>query len=156
MCSRSSRDRRKCLWTASWPVERWAKPSRAIPGDDQQTWARRLVEVGESLNLRVRSVECNLSDALTFVRQGIPLGDLPGIEEREHAVVHSGRSPGKAGAVGFDGFEPGRSLGEPQLLARDDGRLIRRRLLSGGYSANRLCLASRLRAVPREKTTEKR
>ncbi len=45
--------------------------TRAIPGDDRQTWARRLVEVGESLNLRVRSVECSLADALTFVRQGI-------------------------------------------------------------------------------------
>ena len=46
---------------------------RAIPGDDWQTWSRRLVEVGESLSLRIRSIETNLDDALTFVRQGTPV-----------------------------------------------------------------------------------
>lgn len=46
---------------------------RAIPGDDWPTWSRRLVEVGESVHLRVRSVESSLDDALQFVRHGIPV-----------------------------------------------------------------------------------
>jgi ABC-type bacteriocin/lantibiotic exporter with double-glycine peptidase domain len=46
---------------------------RAIPGDDAQTWARRLVEVGESLNLRIRYMECTVSEILSFVRQGVPV-----------------------------------------------------------------------------------
>ncbi|MCA9204877.1 MAG: hypothetical protein KDA59_17605, partial [Planctomycetales bacterium] len=35
-----------------------SESERAITGDDAGTWARRLVEAGESLNLRVRYVEC--------------------------------------------------------------------------------------------------
>ncbi len=46
---------------------------RAIPGDDWPAWSRRLVEVGESLNLRIRSIEAPTSEVLTFVRQGIPM-----------------------------------------------------------------------------------
>ena len=46
---------------------------RAVPGDDWSSWSRRLVEVGESLHLRVRSIESSLDDALTFVRHGIPV-----------------------------------------------------------------------------------
>ena len=46
---------------------------RAVRGDDGRIWAQRLVEVGESVNLRVRSIECSLQEALTFVRQGIPI-----------------------------------------------------------------------------------
>lgn len=46
---------------------------RAIPGSDAQTWARRLVEVGESMNLRVRWIEGTLDEALTLARQGIPV-----------------------------------------------------------------------------------
>ena len=46
---------------------------RAIPGDDVQAWSRRLVEVGESLNLRLLSVECTLAEALAFVSQGKPV-----------------------------------------------------------------------------------
>ncbi|MCR9115495.1 MAG: ATP-binding cassette domain-containing protein [bacterium] len=45
----------------------------SIQGEDWLTWARRLVEVGESLSLRVRSMEANLADALVFVQQGIPV-----------------------------------------------------------------------------------
>ena len=45
---------------------------RAIPGEDWQTWSRRLVEVGESLQLRIRSIESSLDDALAFAGQGIP------------------------------------------------------------------------------------
>ncbi len=46
---------------------------RAIPGDDADTWSRRLIEVGESLNLRVRSIEGSLHNMLTFVQQGVPV-----------------------------------------------------------------------------------
>jgi putative ABC transport system ATP-binding protein len=46
---------------------------RAIPGDDWSTWSRRLVEVGESLNLRIRSIESSVADALTLVGQGVPV-----------------------------------------------------------------------------------
>ncbi|MCA9208274.1 MAG: ABC transporter ATP-binding protein [Planctomycetales bacterium] len=50
-----------------------SESGRAITGDDAGTWARRLVEAGESLNLRVRYVECTLADAMTFVQQGTPV-----------------------------------------------------------------------------------
>ena len=46
---------------------------RAIPGNDSQSWARRLVEIGESMDLRVREATCSLEDALIFVRRGLPL-----------------------------------------------------------------------------------
>lgn len=45
----------------------------AIAGEDSQAWSRRLVEVGESLNLRIRTLECTFQEALLFVRQGIPV-----------------------------------------------------------------------------------
>ena len=38
-----------------------SEAERAIPGDDWGAWSRRLVEVGESLNLRVRSVRASSS-----------------------------------------------------------------------------------------------
>jgi len=47
--------------------------SRAIPGEGATAWAQRLVEVGETVNLRVRLMEGTLDDALTFVRQGTPV-----------------------------------------------------------------------------------
>jgi putative ABC transport system ATP-binding protein len=46
---------------------------RTIAGDDLIAWTRRLVKAGESLDLRVQSVECSLMDALSCVRQGIPV-----------------------------------------------------------------------------------
>jgi len=45
----------------------------AIPGDDWNAWSMRLVEVGETLNLRIRSVDATLNDAITFVRNGTPV-----------------------------------------------------------------------------------
>jgi ABC-type bacteriocin/lantibiotic exporter with double-glycine peptidase domain len=54
---------------------------RAIPGDDAATWARRLVEVGESIDLRVQLLECTLQEALAFVRQGMPIAT--GIEQAD-------------------------------------------------------------------------
>jgi len=47
--------------------------ARAIPGDGWSTWSRQLIEVGETLNLRIRSIECSLKEALSFVKQGIPV-----------------------------------------------------------------------------------
>ncbi len=46
---------------------------RAMPGEGPQVWSQRLVEAGESLNLRVRSLDCTLMEALSIVRQGIPV-----------------------------------------------------------------------------------
>lgn len=46
---------------------------RAMPGEDWQTWSRRLIEVGEILGLRIRSLDSPLNDALIFVEQGIPV-----------------------------------------------------------------------------------
>jgi len=57
---------------------------RAIPGDDLNAWTRRLVEVGESLDLRVQMVECSLMDALSCVRQGIPVAT--GIEQDDGSL----------------------------------------------------------------------
>jgi putative ABC transport system ATP-binding protein len=57
---------------------------RAIPGDDLATWARRLVEVGESLDLRVQWLVCSLQDALSCVRQGIPVAT--GIEQPDGSI----------------------------------------------------------------------
>ena len=50
-----------------------------MPGNDVATWARRLVEVGESIDLRVQSLDCTLDEALAFVRQGMPVAT--GIEQ---------------------------------------------------------------------------
>ncbi len=47
--------------------------TEAVPGDGAAAWARRLVEAGESLDLRVRTVDCTLAEALLFVHQGIPV-----------------------------------------------------------------------------------
>ena len=46
---------------------------QAISGDDPHIWASRLVEVGESVNLRIRTVDGSLREALAFVRQGVPV-----------------------------------------------------------------------------------
>ncbi len=57
---------------------------RAIPGSDVPTWSRRLVEVGESMNLRVRSIDGTLDDVLNLVRQGIPVAT--GLEKPEEQL----------------------------------------------------------------------
>ncbi len=57
---------------------------RAIPGDDAATWARRLVEVGESIALRVQLLDCALQDAAAFARQGIPVAT--GIEQPDGSL----------------------------------------------------------------------
>ena len=36
----------------------------AIAGDDALAWSLRLVQVGESLNLRIRYLECTLEEVL--------------------------------------------------------------------------------------------
>jgi ABC-type bacteriocin/lantibiotic exporter with double-glycine peptidase domain len=45
---------------------------QAISGGGASAWGRRLVDVGESVNLRIRSVQCTMIEALAFVRQGTP------------------------------------------------------------------------------------
>jgi len=57
---------------------------RAIPGDGAAIWARRLVEVGEGIDLRVQSLECTLPEALALVRQGIPIAT--GIEQPDGSL----------------------------------------------------------------------
>lgn len=54
---------------------------QAISGETWQAWASRLMEVGESVNLRIRSVECTLQEALTFANQRIPIAICLGGEE---------------------------------------------------------------------------
>jgi ABC-type bacteriocin/lantibiotic exporter with double-glycine peptidase domain len=46
---------------------------RALPGTGPQAWAYRLVEVGESLGLRVRHLECSLEEALQLTGEGMPV-----------------------------------------------------------------------------------
>lgn len=46
---------------------------RSVPGEDWPTWSRRLVEVGESLNLRIRAFEARLGEVFAFPQQGIPI-----------------------------------------------------------------------------------
>ncbi len=46
---------------------------RAIPGGTEQTWARRLVETGETLGLRIRSFDGSLDEALSLVGQNMPV-----------------------------------------------------------------------------------
>jgi putative ABC transport system ATP-binding protein len=50
-----------------------SEAERAIPGDDLSAWTRRFIEAGESLDLRIQCAECSLMDALSCVRQGIPV-----------------------------------------------------------------------------------
>ena len=56
---------------------------RTIPGEDCNAWSGRLVEAGESLNLRVRALECRFDDVLAFLRQGTPVAAcLPGAGDK--------------------------------------------------------------------------
>ncbi len=66
--------------------------SQAIRGEGAQTWASRLVEVGESVNLRIRSVECTLDEALSFVRQRVPVALC--VERTPTDSLGSDNSPG--------------------------------------------------------------
>jgi ABC-type bacteriocin/lantibiotic exporter with double-glycine peptidase domain len=49
-----------------------SEAERAIEGDDAASWGRRLVAVGASLELRIRTVEGTFGDILTLAQQGIP------------------------------------------------------------------------------------
>jgi putative ABC transport system ATP-binding protein len=62
----------------------WGEAERAIPGHDAAACARRLVEVGESMDLRVQVLECSWREALTFVRQGMPVAT--GIEQPDGSL----------------------------------------------------------------------
>jgi ABC-type bacteriocin/lantibiotic exporter with double-glycine peptidase domain len=69
-----------------------AETEQAVGGGSAHAWARRLVEAGESVNLRIRSVECSLREVLDFVRQGTPVAicveRLPGAaDESDTAPV---------------------------------------------------------------------
>ncbi len=47
--------------------------SRTITGSDHEVWGQRLVEAGESLNLRIRSADLTLDDVARLVRERIPV-----------------------------------------------------------------------------------
>ncbi|MEW4451800.1 ATP-binding cassette domain-containing protein [Bremerella sp. JC817] len=46
---------------------------RAIPGTDQTAWSSRLVEVGESVNLKVRTLDASIERIIEFVYDGTPV-----------------------------------------------------------------------------------
>lgn len=46
---------------------------RAIPGSDPATWGCRLVEVGESINLKVRTLDASIDRIIEFVQDGTPV-----------------------------------------------------------------------------------
>lgn len=91
---------------------------RAIPGDDWQTWSRRLVEVGESLNLRIRSIESTLEEVLPLVAQGIPIVTcLPSEEGELRWAVLAGARGRRVRLLGWDRDEGDRWLGVRELRA---------------------------------------
>ncbi|MBA2113597.1 peptidase domain-containing ABC transporter [Bremerella alba] len=46
---------------------------RAIPGTDHATWGCRLVEVGESINLKVRTLDASVDRIAEFIQDGTPV-----------------------------------------------------------------------------------
>ncbi len=77
-----------------------AEMVRTIPGDDFRVWGQRLVEAGESLNLRIRSTDLALADVMRLVRQGIPVavcftpednGNAPWVEWIALDRMHRGK-----------------------------------------------------------------
>ena len=50
-----------------------SETEQAVGGDDAELWRERLVEVGESINLRIRMLDFTLRDAIACVRQGVPV-----------------------------------------------------------------------------------
>jgi len=107
-----------------------SEASRAIPGDGWATWSRHLIEVGETLNLRIRSIECSLKEAMSFVKQGIPVVTYAEDAEGElsRALVHElrGRS---AKVLTLDDAEEGswiriRELRDKLGIANDNSRCL--------------------------------
>lgn len=66
---------------------------RVLPGNSPDVWARRLIEVGESVNLRIRGIECTLLDALSLARDGSPVTLLREHDDQaiEWFVIHEAR-----------------------------------------------------------------
>jgi putative ABC transport system ATP-binding protein len=50
-----------------------SEAGEAIPGHDWISWSRRLVEVGESLQLRIRSFEASLAEVAVYLQQSGPI-----------------------------------------------------------------------------------
>ena len=81
---------------------------RESAGDDWQSWAHLLIESGESLNLRIRLLEAPIADALTLVRQGIPVATCVTNGEQSSSWIVISRMRGKRILVhrlGLDGGE---------------------------------------------------
>lgn len=58
---------------------------RAIPGTDPATWGCRLVEVGESINLKVRTLDASIDRIIEFVQDGTPVAYA---SENESGEIH--------------------------------------------------------------------
>ena len=50
-----------------------SEAENSIPGRDWVSWSRRLVEVGESLQLRIRSIEASLDEIAVYLQPGAPV-----------------------------------------------------------------------------------
>lgn len=62
-------------------ARRLVEAVQVIPGEGASIWAQRMAEVGECIDLRVQLLECDLEDALAFVRQGIPVATAVELED---------------------------------------------------------------------------
>ncbi len=71
---------------------------RAIPGDDYRVWGQRLVEAGESLNLRIRSSDLKLQQAIRLVREGLPVAAC---------ITHRDESVGTTWWIALDQYRRG-------------------------------------------------
>lgn len=94
---------------------------RAIPGETRVSWTRRLLEAGESLNLRVRSIDCSLREVLDFVSQGTPVAVCRDTEQGRGDVgwwLITEFRRGRAKLVAADGRESDRWVSMRQLRRR--------------------------------------
>lgn len=103
---------------------------RALEGDTPECWIRRMVEVGASLDLRIRSFEGTWEDALILARRRIPVATLLQSEaEGTHWLLVTevrGRRVRVRPLIG-DASEIWTTV-----------RSVRKQLEVGGTSANRL------------------
>lgn len=61
-----------------------AEAGRTWPGDDRELWARRLLEVGESLGIRFKQIDASLEDVPELLREGAPVVTLAGTAPNTH------------------------------------------------------------------------
>ena len=79
---------------------------RAIAGSTAEVWSQRLVEVGESLHLRVRSLDTTFDEMLTLARQKIPVAtclEQPGVPVRWLLITEVRGQRARVAALTRDG-----------------------------------------------------